>query len=283
MTLCCSRWAITRSTGTVSGTGIPAPLPLGTTLATGGTAPVAIDYFYVIGNTGPSTSAGGTTTSYETGSPGPGNYWPNGGGAGTGTQATATTYNVPNTTTPSQIQTIKPTLDPVTGASSTTSPINLYRGVLPGLDEPEHDDDGDHERNLPPQLPDEASDHGGDGSNCADVAGHDDEYFGVLLGVPAAAGEFVCAGFALEPDGGGGFGAVPVSGRHGAADDCEYERDAGRRIFRRSPRRTGPIRSSVTSRSGAGMRCRFRERAVTPARRRPAFRSTRGTGTRIRS
>ena len=70
------------STGTVAvaGTGIQPPLPVGTALATGGTAPVAIDYFYVIGNTGPSTTgSGGTTTSYETGSPGPGNYWPNGG------------------------------------------------------------------------------------------------------------------------------------------------------------------------------------------------------------
>ena len=92
------------STGTVNGTGIPAPLPVGTTLATGGTAPLPIDYFYVIGNAGPSTSTttGGTTTttSYEAGSPAPGNYWPNGGMLGTGTQATATTYNVPNTTTP---------------------------------------------------------------------------------------------------------------------------------------------------------------------------------------
>ena len=46
------------------------------------------------------------------------------------------TYNVPNTTTPSQIQSIKPTLDPVTGANSTTSPLNLYLGVLPGLTNP---------------------------------------------------------------------------------------------------------------------------------------------------
>jgi large repetitive protein len=119
------------STGTAAGTGIPSPLPAGTALATGGTAPLPIDYFYVIGNTGPSTSAGGTTTSYELNGPGPGNYWPNGGNLQG--VANASTYNVRNTTTPSQIQSIKPSLDPVTGASSTTSPINLYVGVLPGL------------------------------------------------------------------------------------------------------------------------------------------------------
>ncbi len=119
--------------GTVN---IPTPLPTGSTLATGGTAVLPIDYFYVIGNSISSTG-------FETGSPGPTSYWPSttggtGGTGGTGnqgsgTQANATTYTVPSTTTPTQIQSFKTSLDPVTGTNATTSPITLYQGVLPGI------------------------------------------------------------------------------------------------------------------------------------------------------
>ena len=109
---------------------IPNPAPAGTALQSGGTSPMPLDYFYVIGNTGPTAGAGGT--SYEKNGPGPTTYWP-GTLVSSGGQAGPSTYNVPNATTPTQIQTFKPTMDPVTGAAAAASPVVLYRGVIPGL------------------------------------------------------------------------------------------------------------------------------------------------------
>ncbi len=100
---------------------IPAP-----TAATG-TAP-ATDYFYAIGNVGPSTGSGSTTVYYETGGPSPTTTIPTSGTPPNPT--TGTTYYVP-TSTPSLMQTIKTTYDPVTGPALTTSPFPLYPGVLP--------------------------------------------------------------------------------------------------------------------------------------------------------
>ncbi len=142
------------NTGIAGSTSIQAPIGPGAPMASGGTSPLPVNYFYVIGNAPPSTSSstttGGTTTttttSYEIGSPGPTSAV----AATTGqiNNPTAATYGVQVTavgtsvgTLPSQIQTFKSaalgsaySMDPmavVTGATAVPSPISLYAGVLP--------------------------------------------------------------------------------------------------------------------------------------------------------
>ncbi len=145
------------NTGVANRPDIQAPIGPGATMASGGTSPIPVNYFYVIGNAPPtgSSTTGGTTTTYqyEMGSPSPTSAV---GGVSTGTinNPTAASYGVQVTavgtsvgTLPSQTQTFKSTLtgsaysmDPMPSATApppTTapppvpSPISLYAGVLP--------------------------------------------------------------------------------------------------------------------------------------------------------
>ena len=115
----------------------PQSSPAATTaLQSGGMSPLAINYFYVIGNTAP-----GGGTSYELGTPGPAATPTAGngqnvtvGGLAQGFQAGTGTYAVPVTTLPNQIQSFKGVMDPFTGAAPPMArPLNMYMGVLPAL------------------------------------------------------------------------------------------------------------------------------------------------------
>ncbi len=143
---------LTYGTGGVAsytGSSIPVPLAAGTTLQlaplagamTAPVSPLPLNYFYVIGNAAASTAN-------ETGTPGPTtSIASNGSSVTVGTSPTQTTmnntqlaagvYNVPVSILPTQIQSLKPSMDPTTavagGGASPPSPVNLYQGVLPGL------------------------------------------------------------------------------------------------------------------------------------------------------
>jgi hypothetical protein len=110
----------------------PPPAPIGTILPGGAASPLPIDYFYVFGNSPPTGvpggAAAGAAATYEIGSPGPTTLYP----------VTNTIYYDVPANTPSQIQSLKDAtslinMDPMNGAPSTSSPIPLYEGSLPGI------------------------------------------------------------------------------------------------------------------------------------------------------
>ena len=118
---------------------VPKPPASNTTVFSGG-ATVATDYFYTFGNVATSGTFGGSSFSVESGSPSPSTplvspYPGMSAGTSSGTPGSTQTssYATPNASTPSLIQTLTTVADPVTGPVSSTSPINIYQGVLPGV------------------------------------------------------------------------------------------------------------------------------------------------------
>ncbi len=90
------------------------------------------DYFYAFGN-----NPFGTGAVYENGSPSPLTFYP---------IYTSTYYDIPLSNPPAPaapapnvptlVQTLATAFDPLTGAGSSTSPIPIYQGVLPGVQLP---------------------------------------------------------------------------------------------------------------------------------------------------